>query len=173
MMTDHAVTLVKDSMLEFNVMFHGPKGSWGNGMAMESEDDERRDPMHRGLHYYDGGGSSGTSTSSLFAGDPSPTATCTSTFLDAVLHRAPKHFYDDIDERGLAMVWNPTSTNISTQLKAPLYYGGISKASGAAAAMLSHEGAAPTRVPLGLNDTILLPVNLGPRELTWFVITEA
>lgn len=27
MMTDHAVTLVKDSMLEFNVMFHGPKGS--------------------------------------------------------------------------------------------------------------------------------------------------
>ena len=27
MMTDHAVTLVNDSLLEFNVMFHGPKDS--------------------------------------------------------------------------------------------------------------------------------------------------
>ena len=135
---------------------------------MANDADERRDPMHRGLHYYNG-----DARAPLFAGDPSPTAKCSSVGLDAVLHRAPKHFYSDVDERGLAMVWNPTTASISTQLKAPLYYAGISNVSGASAAMLSHEGAPPIRVPLGANDTIDLPVTLGPRELTWFVLTEA
>ena len=92
-----------------------------------------------------------------------------------MLHRAPKHFYGDVDERGLAMVWNPTAENISTQLKAPLYYAGISKASGASAVLLSREGGVPTSAPLGLNGTFLLPISLGPREreLTWFMMTEA
>lgn len=163
---------------------------WGRGMSMDSADDERRDPMHRGLHYYNGGDDDGNGDGDgdgsrsrgpgggrrggggLFAGDPSPTASCTSSGLDAVLHRAPKHFYGDVDERGLAMVWNPTGGNITTTLSAPLYYAGISKAAGASAAMLSHEGSIPVRVPLGADDTIRLPIKLGPRQLTWFVITE-
>ena len=34
---------------------------------------------------------------------------CEADDLDAVLHRAPQHYYPDIKERGLAMVWNPTN----------------------------------------------------------------
>jgi len=34
---------------------------------------------------------------------------CEADDLDAVLHRAPQHYYPDIAERGLAMVWNPTN----------------------------------------------------------------
>ena len=30
---------------------------------------------------------------------------CSADGLDAILHRAPKHYYPDIAERGLAMVW--------------------------------------------------------------------
>jgi hypothetical protein len=98
---------------------------------------------------------------------------CTSSDLDAILHRAPKAYYGDIDERGLAMVFNPTNRTINTTLRAPLYYAGISKARGDAGAMVSQEGGAAKQMVLGVNDTIGLDVVLPPRALTWFVITEA
>jgi hypothetical protein len=69
------------------------------------------------------------------------------------------------------MVWNPTAATISTTLAAPLYYAGISKSVGDATVMLSHEGRAAVAVPLGANDTLGLNISLGPRELTWFVVS--
>lgn len=102
-----------------------------------------------------------------------PNVTCSLGGLDAVLHRAPKAFYSDIPERGLAMVWNPTNRSITQTLQAPLYYAGITAQLGASSAMVSHEGAAPVATRLGVNDTVALSVSLGPRELTWFVVTEA
>eukprot|EP01047_Picozoa_sp_COSAG01_P041596 COSAG01_NODE_3579_length_5913_cov_14.430513_3_plen_128_part_00 len=99
---------------------------------------------------------------------------CSSNGLDAVLHRAPQHFYSDIDERGLAVVWNPTNRTISTTLLAPMYYAGVARARGDVAAMVSVEGGPPTRLPLeAAGDTIPLLVSLAPRALTWFVITAA
>jgi len=98
---------------------------------------------------------------------------CTASGLDAILHRAPKAFYPDIRERGLAMVWNPTNASITTTILAPLYYAGIAKVKGYTAAVVSREGVEPgVRLPLGANDTVKLEVSLGARELTWFVVTE-
>jgi hypothetical protein len=48
--------------------------------------------------------------SSIISGGPSANGGgCEADDLDAVLHRAPQHYYPDIAERGLAMVWNPTN----------------------------------------------------------------
>ena len=102
----------------------------------------------------------------------SPNSTCTHNGLDAILHRAPAHFYPDIKERGLALVWNPTSTHISTTLQAPLYYAGLSTARSVTTVMVSEQEGAAQAVALTGDDTIPLTVSLGPRELTWFVITE-
>ena len=79
-----------------------------------------------------------------------------------------------VDERGLAVVWNPTNHTISTTLLAPMYYAGVARARGDVAAMVSVEGGPPTRLPLeAAGDTIPLLVSLAPRALTWFVITAA
>jgi hypothetical protein len=71
------------------------------------------------------------------------------------------------------LVFNPTNGTITKALPAPLYYSGLSKVKGHTAAMVSREGGPAEWVPLGANDTIPLNIELAPRELTWFVITEA
>ena len=38
---------------------------------------------------------------------------CSASDLDAILHRAPKAYYDDILERALGVIWNPTNTSIT------------------------------------------------------------
>jgi hypothetical protein len=96
---------------------------------------------------------------------------CTADGLDAVLHRAPKHYYPDIVERGLAMVWNPTNRSVTQTLQATLYYSGLTSTVDKAV-MVSQEGAEAKALPLGAGDAVGLTVSLGPRELTWFVITE-
>ena len=101
-----------------------------------------------------------------------PNSTCALRGLDAIVHRAPQHFYPDIVERALAVVWNPTNGTIAATLQAPLYYAGLSRARGTSAVQLSREGGAPASVPLGVNDSVPLAVDLAPRALTWFVITE-
>ena len=70
------------------------------------------------------------------------------------------------------MVWNPTPTNITTTLLAPLYYAGLSSARGVRSLRLAQEGRTAISVPLGANDTVALHVSLPPRGLTWFVFTE-
>eukprot|EP00040_Diaphanoeca_grandis_P036541 m.233286 g.233286 ORF g.233286 m.233286 type:complete len:895 (+) comp33639_c0_seq1:188-2872(+) len=104
--------------------------------------------------------------------EPMANSSCTSTDVDAILHRAPKHYYPDIDERALAMVWNPTNATIVKTLAAPLYYAGLTVSGGTTSVKVSQEGAAPTTVNMGANNTVALSINLKPRELTWFVITE-
>ena len=111
-------------------------------------------------------------TSCWGRGEPLPNSTCTHAGLDAVLHRAPRQYYSDIAERALAMVWNPTPTNITTTLLAPLYYAGLSSARGVRSLRLAQEGRTAISVPLGANDTVALHVSLPPRGLTWFVFTE-
>ena len=96
---------------------------------------------------------------------------CTADGLDAVLHRAPKHYYPDISERGLAMVWNPTNRTITQTLRANLYYSGLTSKVNKFA-MVSQEGGHASAFLIAEDDTVALPVSLGPRELTWFVIAE-
>ena len=107
-----------------------------------------------------------------WTGEPTPDSHCNHTGLDAVLHRAPAAYYADIEERALAMVWNPTRFQINTTIPAPLYYAGLSHARGVHAVNLSWEGHDAAVVPLGANDTIMLSVALAPRTFTWFVVTE-
>ena len=55
--------------------------------------------------------------SSIISGGPSANGGgCEAYDLDAVLHRAPQHYYPDIAERGLAMVWNPTNRKPSKSI---------------------------------------------------------
>ena len=53
--------------------------------------------------------------------------------IDCIMHVNPK-----LEKRGLAMVFNPTSTTLSRKLILPLYYTGISTE-----AMILHEGVMP------------------------------
>ena len=69
-------------------------------------------------------------------------------------------------------VWNPTQRHIATTLAAPLYYAGLSRARGVRTVRLAQEGGATVAVPLEGNDTVALRVDLAPRALTWFVVTE-
>ena len=101
-----------------------------------------------------------------------PDSRCNQTGLDAILHRAPQAFYPDIQERGLAMVWNPTDRNLTATIRAPLYYAGISRARGHRAVLISHEGRPGARATLDANDAVSFTTRLLPRGLTWFVISE-
>ena len=96
---------------------------------------------------------------------------CSADGLDAVLHRAPRHYYPDISERGLAMVWNPTNRTIAQTLRADLYYCGLTNKENKIVTV-SQEGGNANAVPIAVDDTVALTVSLGPRELTWFVIAE-
>lgn len=89
-----------------------------------------------------------------------------------ILHRAPRHYYGDIEERGLVMAWNPTAVHVTQDVPVPLYYSGLSAARGVASAHVSQEGGPASAIGIGANDTVALRVDLAPRALTWFVITD-
>jgi hypothetical protein len=72
-----------------------------------------------------------------------------------------------LPERGLAMVFNPTLSAISQNWTLPLYYTGISTT-----ALVSEQGAPAVAYTLARDYTISVPVTVGPRNLTWLVITS-
>jgi hypothetical protein len=82
--------------------------------------------------------------------------------LDAWLHVNPGGA-----ERGLAMVFNPTGERVVAELSLPLYYTGLVKV-----ARVAEAGAAGRELTLARDYRVAVPVDLGPRALTYFLITE-
>ena len=103
-----------------------------------------------------------------------PTMRCSldpSTGIDAIIHHGSPGIRSDFSERAMVMVWNPSQFAFTGPLTAPLYYSGLTHAAGVRTVGVSYEGATPDRVPLAKSDSVDLKVQLGPRELTWIVIT--
>ena len=88
---------------------------------------------------------------------------CTYTDYDCVLHVNPY-----ITNRGLAMVFNPTSHAIAKNISLPLYYTGISNK-----ALVMQEGSAGTTYDLARDYTISLPIKMDPMTITWYLIHSA
>lgn len=83
--------------------------------------------------------------------------------IDAILHVNPY-----IDNRGLAMVFNPTLYTLSHNLTLPLYYTGLKTS-----VMVYHEGQ-ETGQPYNLERdySISFPLTMEPLTITWFLIKE-
>ncbi|KAL5509179.1 hypothetical protein EMCRGX_G004497 [Ephydatia muelleri] len=80
---------------------------------------------------------------------------------DCILHVNPR-----INNRGLAMVFNPTGSTLSWNLTLPLYYTGISNK-----AQVFREGiSTPTAFSLDRDYSISIPVKMTPTSITWFPI---
>ena len=71
-----------------------------------------------------------------------------------------------IDNRGLAMIYNPNLSNISRNLTLPLYYTGLS-----ATAVVYHEGQTPGQsFTLEHDYSISLSITMAPQTITWYLI---
>ncbi len=79
---------------------------------------------------------------------------------DGLLHVNPfgKH-------KGFAVIHNPLDTVLKTNVRLPLYYTGLSQF-----VSLSHEGGSAKRVRLERDYSIVVPVTIPARGLTWFAI---
>ncbi len=83
-----------------------------------------------------------------------------STDIDCILHVNPK-----LKNRGLAMVFNPTSTNIARNLTLPLYYTGITNK-----ATVLQEGGKGMEYLLDRDYQITVPIDMPATSITWFLI---
>lgn len=71
-------------------------------------------------------------------------------------------------EKGLAFFYNPLSEDVTTEIRVPLYYTGLS-----GSARVSVEGASPTTVALDRSETAILKVTIPAQKRTWLLFTEA
>ena len=86
------------------------------------------------------------------------------TDVDSILHVNPY-----LDNRGLAMVFNPTTQHISRNLTLPLYYTGITSK-----ALLTQEGKEPGRVyTLDGDYSISVPLDMPGKSITWYLVRSA
>ena len=83
---------------------------------------------------------------------------------DCILHVNPY-----IENRGLAMVYNPTLSPCTRNISLPLYYTGIANK-----ALVLHEGRTPgTEYALERDYTITLSLNMTAQSITWYLIKSA
>jgi hypothetical protein len=82
--------------------------------------------------------------------------------IDCILHVNSQQ-----PERGLAMVYNPTGHVVSTKLRLPLYYTGLT-----GRAHIRQKEGRPKEYPLNRQYTVTLPVKMAPRSITWYLIEE-
>ena len=80
--------------------------------------------------------------------------------LDAILHVNP-----NLTEKGLLMVWNPTSEEMEQEMQVPMYYTGIT-----GRAAISQEGKSEATVKLGAGGEITVRAKVAARSCTWWVI---
>jgi hypothetical protein len=80
--------------------------------------------------------------------------------VDCVLHANPA-----LEEKGLAMVYNPTDQPIATTLSLPLYYTGLR-----GSATVRREDGPPAQYPLDAQHRIAVPLEMAPRSVTWLLI---
>jgi len=65
----------------------------------------------------------------------------------------------------LAMVFNPTDEEHTDTLRLPLYYAGLTDQ-----ARIREQEGEPREHALARDDTVRMPVTLGPKAITWFVV---
>jgi hypothetical protein len=75
------------------------------------------------------------------------------------------HVNSQLKERGLAMVFNPTDTPIETEIKLPLYCTGLSEK-----ALIREKEGKSTQYQLDRGYNVVLPVKVGAKGITWFVV---
>ncbi len=83
--------------------------------------------------------------------------------IDCMMHVNPR-----TKPRGLAMVYNPTDKRVSTRLKLPLYYTGLTDR----AIIREKEGRAAL-YQLDRNYNVSVPVRMQPKSITWFAVESA
>ncbi|CAN5412407.1 hypothetical protein BH11PLA2_BH11PLA2_41670 [soil metagenome] len=71
-------------------------------------------------------------------------------------------------EKGLAFFYNPLSEAIEREIRVPLYYTGLSES-----AMMSLEGAAPTKIALDRSETATIKVKIPAKGRVWLLFTAA
>lgn len=81
---------------------------------------------------------------------------------DGVMHVSPT-----LTQRGLAMIYNPTSETIVREIKLPLYYTGLSTT-----ASVREKDGKPQRVKIERDYSATVKVNLEPNSYTWIVIEK-
>jgi hypothetical protein len=82
--------------------------------------------------------------------------------LDVWLHVNPT-----LDERALAMVFNPTEAPITRELALPLYYSGL-----AGSVHVSERDGAPRALALSATNVATLAVSLPPGGITWYTFSR-
>ena len=80
--------------------------------------------------------------------------------IDCMLHANPQ-----LKHKGMAMVYNPLTTAVSTQLKLPLYYTGLTQT-----AKIREKEGNPKIYTLDRQYNVLLSISMPPQSVTWFVI---
>lgn len=74
------------------------------------------------------------------------------------------HVNPRLEQKGLAVVFNPLDQPVKRTLKLPLYYTGLSDA-----AMIRREDSQPVAYKLDRQYTAELPIEMMPRNAAWFV----
>ncbi|HPS03519.1 MAG TPA: alpha-galactosidase, partial [Candidatus Sumerlaeota bacterium] len=80
--------------------------------------------------------------------------------VDCMLHVNPR-----LEQKGFAEFFNPSSTPVTTRLRLPLYYTGLT----GKVKIREQEGTAKV-VTLSRQYEIEVPIELAPGASTWFVI---
>lgn len=75
------------------------------------------------------------------------------------------HANSQIDEKGLLMVFNPLDESVERTINLPLYYTGLQ-----GTARISEQGRKGRKFKIDGLGNVKLPVHLGPKSVTWFLI---
>ena len=88
--------------------------------------------------------------------------------MDAIMHVSSVLQHPEDEVAALAMVYNPSDLQISTNLTLPLYYTGI-----AGSVHVAERGGSTTQeLALDREYKIQVEVNLGPKGISYFVVTK-
>ncbi|MHB8969790.1 MAG: hypothetical protein ACYC3X_18955 [Pirellulaceae bacterium] len=80
--------------------------------------------------------------------------------IDCMMHVNPQ-----LQQKGLAMVFNPLDRSVTKTLKLPLYYTGLTDT-----ASIRREEGQPVTYVLDRQYNVEVPIEMGPKSVTWFVI---
>jgi len=83
--------------------------------------------------------------------------------IDCMMHVNPR-----TEPRALAMVYNPTANDVSTSLKLPLYYTGLTQR-----AMIREKEGQATEYELDRGYHVTVPVRMQPKTIMWFIVESS
>ena len=71
------------------------------------------------------------------------------------------------ENKGFAVLFNPTLATLTQNITFPLYYTGLESA-----AAFSHEGAPPVTLTLARDYSVTFAVTMPPQSVTWYLVTS-